>query len=94
MKNNKFKGVAFSNKKPEVEKLHNDKHFASVVSVFTEASFVSGKFCDVKIVCMVRNQLIQEVLQLNAHFQQCRTPTCGLTESSSALCLRSCRSCW
>jgi len=54
MKNNKFKEVTFSNKKPEVEKLHNDKHFASVVSVFPEA-FVSGKFCDVKIVCMVRN---------------------------------------
>lgn len=32
------------------KKLHNDKHLASVVAVFPDA-FVSGKFCDVKIVC-------------------------------------------
>ena len=38
------------------EKLHNDKHLASVVAVFPDA-FVSGKFCDVKIVCMVSHLL-------------------------------------
>ena len=37
------------------KKLHNDKHLASVVAVFPDA-FVSGKFCDVKIVCMVSQQ--------------------------------------
>ena len=37
--------------KTELEKLQNDKHFVSVVAAFPEA-FVSGKFCDVKIVCM------------------------------------------
>ena len=39
------------------KKLHNDKHLASVVAVFPDA-FVSGKFCDVKIVCMVSQQCI------------------------------------
>lgn len=39
-------------KSSKLEKLHNDKHLASVVSVFPDA-FVSGQFCDVKIVCMV-----------------------------------------
>ena len=39
-------------KPSKTEKLHNEKHFASVVAVFPDA-FVSGRFCDVKIVCMV-----------------------------------------
>jgi len=38
-------------KSSKIEKLHNDKHLASVVAVFPDA-FVSGQFCDVKIVCM------------------------------------------
>ena len=39
-------------KSSKIEKLHNDKHLASVVAVFPDA-YVSGQFCDVKIVCMV-----------------------------------------
>ena len=32
--------------------VQNEKHFASVLTGFPEA-FVSGKFCDVKVVCKV-----------------------------------------
>ena len=35
-----------------VRKFASEKHFASVLQVFPDA-FVSGKFCDVKIVCEV-----------------------------------------
>ena len=53
LKSAKIKGgeVKKQNTKTEVEKLRSDKHFVSVVAAFPEA-FVSGRFCDVKIVCM------------------------------------------
>ena len=51
-KPNKCKTSVVQPKKQEFEKIKNEKHFSSVVAAFPEA-FVNGKFCDVKIVCMV-----------------------------------------
>ena len=33
--------------------LTNEKHFANLLAGYSEA-FVTGKFCDVKVVCQVR----------------------------------------
>ena len=49
MKNNKLKGFP-SETGSSPKKIRNGKHFSSVVSGCSDV-FVSGKFCDVKIVC-------------------------------------------
>ena len=52
MKNNKLKGFpSETGTSSMTKKIRNGKHFNSVVSGCSEV-FVSGKFCDVKIVCM------------------------------------------
>jgi len=51
MKNNKLKGFPREPQANAVERLRNGKHFSSVVSGCSDV-FVTGKFCDVKIVCM------------------------------------------
>ena len=40
--------------------IKNEKHFTSVLHGFSEA-FVTGKFCDVKVVCKVRVAKLSEV---------------------------------
>ena len=65
----KMRGALAPVVKPsKTEKLHNEKHFASVVAVFPDA-FVSGRFCDVKIVCMVSHLFCQsfENMSLPGH---------------------------
>ena len=51
-----------------VRKFASEKHFASVLQVFPDA-FVSGKFCDVKIVCEVGDLLAHiDTVQQNTTF--------------------------
>jgi hypothetical protein len=38
---------------PAMSQLTNEKHFPNLLKGFSEA-FVTGKFCDVKVVCEVR----------------------------------------
>ena len=51
MKNNRLKGYPSEPASSVMERIRNGKHFSSVVSGCSEV-FVSGMFCDVKIVCM------------------------------------------
>jgi hypothetical protein len=41
---------------PAMSQLTNEKHFPNLLKGFSEA-FVTGKFCDVKVVCEVRRLL-------------------------------------
>ena len=40
---------------PAMTRLTNEKHFANLLKGYSEA-FVTGKFCDVKVVCQVRGR--------------------------------------
>ena len=61
MKNTKLKGYQSEPHSTAVERLCNGKHFSSVVSGCSDV-FVTGKFCDVKIVCMVRLMIIENIM--------------------------------
>ena len=52
-RNSAVSGAAVvTHNKQTMQHIRYDKHSASVVAAFPDA-FVTGKFCDVKIVCMV-----------------------------------------
>jgi len=53
--------------------VQKEKPFASVLAGFSEA-FVSGKFCDVKVVCKVKSPFLTYY-----HKSEFRTPISGLT---------------
>jgi hypothetical protein len=47
------RSAAIPKMKNYTKMIKNEKHFTSVLNGFSEA-FVTGKFCDVKVVCKVR----------------------------------------